>query len=101
MTLGLRKIVLLTLIGFVFLMANIVVVANWVSEFGVSEFAQNIKNNYLTGTAITIIVALLILLVNPKRTSGSKVAGLVRRCPVCDHVLFSRGSYCSGCGSKV
>jgi len=101
MTLGLRKIILLSLIGFVFLMANIVVVANWVSGSGVSEFAQNIKSNYFTGTAITIIAALLILLVSPKDTSGSKVAGLVRRCPVCDHVLLSRGSYCSECGSKI
>ena len=101
MTLGLRKMILLALVGLVFLMANIVLVANWLSEKGVSEFAQNIKVNYLTGTAITIIVVLLILLVSPKRTSGSKAVGLVRRCPVCDHVLLSRGSYCSECGSKV
>ena len=100
MTLGLRKIILLSLIGFVFLTANIVVVANWISESGVSEFAQNIKSNYLTGTAITIIVVLLILLVSPKRASGSKVTDLVRRCPVCDHRLIGKGTYCSQCGSK-
>jgi len=45
MTLGLRKIVLLGLIGCIFLMANVVVVANWLSNSGVSEFAQTVKNN--------------------------------------------------------
>jgi len=101
MTLGLRKIILLTLIGGIFLMANVVMVANWLSNNGVSEFAQTIKNNYLTGTAVTIIVALLILLVSPKKANGSKVMGFVRTCPVCDHRLLGRGSYCSECGSKV
>lgn len=101
MTLGLRKVILLILIGSVFLMANVVVVANWLSDKGVSEFAQTIKSNYLTGTAVTIIVALLILLVNPKRASGSRVAGFIRRCPVCDKALLSHGSYCSECGSKI
>ena len=101
MTLGLRKVILLVLIGSIFLMANVVVVANWLSEKGVSEFAQTIKNNYLTGTAITIIIAMLILLVSPKSASGSKVIGFIRRCPVCDKALLRRGDYCSECGSKV
>lgn len=101
MTLGLRKIILLILIGSVFLMANIVLVANWLSESGVSEFAQTIKSNYLTGTAVTIIIALLILLVGPKTANGSKLVGFIRKCPVCDHRLIGRGSYCSECGSKV
>ncbi len=61
---------------------------NWLSNSGVSEFAQTVKNNYLTGTAVTIIVALLILLVGPKKTSGSKIMSFVRRCPVCDHRLI-------------
>jgi len=100
MTLGLRKIILLGLIGSVFLMANIVVVANWLSDSGVSEFAQAIRNNYLTGTAVTIIIALLILLVGPGK-SGGGITGLIRRCPVCNHRLIGRGSYCSECGSKV
>ena len=45
---------------------------------------------------ITIIIALLILLVNP----GSS-RGLIRRCSVCDHTLFGRGKYCSECGSRT
>ena len=101
MTLGLRKIILLGLIGGIFLMANVVVVANWLSNSGVSEFALTIKNNYLTGTAVTIIVALLILLVGPKNTSNSKIMSFVRRCPVCDHRLIGKANYCSDCGSKI
>ena len=100
MTLGLRKLILLSLIGITFLTANVVVVANWLSDKGVSQFAQTIKDNYLTGTAVTIIIALLILLVSPGK-SGSGIAGFIRRCPVCDHRLISRGGYCSECGSKV
>jgi len=101
MTLNLRKLILLILIGSIFLMANVVVVANWLAEKRVPELAQTVRENYLTGTAITIIVALLILLVSPKKAGGNKAVGLVRRCPVCDHVLLSRGSYCSECGSKI
>ena len=52
---------------------------------------------YLTGTAVTIIAVLLLLLVSPR----AKAAGWVRRCPVCDKVLVSRGAYCHECGSKV
>jgi hypothetical protein len=51
----------------------------------------------LTGTAITIIAVLLILSVSPRAKTG----GLVRRCPVCDHVLLTKGVYCSECGSKA
>ncbi len=101
MTLGLRKIILLGLIGCIFLMANVVVVANWLADSGVSQFAQTIKNNYLTGTAVTIIVALLILLVGPKKTSNSKIMSFVRRCPVCDHRLIGSHNYCGDCGRKV
>jgi len=101
MTLGLRKIILLGLIGCIFLMANVVVVANWLANSGVSQFAQTIKNNYLTGTAVTIIVALLILLVAPNKTGGRKIMSFVRRCPVCDHRLIGSANYCSDCGSKV
>ncbi len=100
MTLGLRKLILLSLVGIIFLTANVAIVANWLSDKGVCQFAQTIRENYLTGTAMTIIIALLILLVGPGR-SGSGAAGFLRRCPVCDHRLIGKGSYCPECGSKV
>lgn len=97
MTLGTRKIIILSLLGFVFLVSNILIVADWLSEKGVIDWAVNFRAEYLTGTAITIIVVLLILIVG-SRTTGPRLAG---RCPVCDHVLIDRKNYCSECGSRI
>ena len=90
-----RKAIVLGLIGSILLLGDIVLVASWLAEQGVVDWARDIRAEDLTGTAVTIIVVLLILLVSPK------AGALVRRCPVCDHVLLSRGRYCGECGSKV
>ena len=95
MSLTIRKAIVLGLIGSILLLGNIVLVANWLAEHGVVDWARGIRSEYLTGTAVTIIVVLLILLVSPR------AGALVRRCPVCDHVLLSRGRYCGECGSKA
>jgi len=97
MTLGIRKLVVLVLAAAIFLLANLWLIAAWLAEQGVVDWARHVRKEYLTGTAITIIIVLLILLAAP-RTRG---AGLLRRCPVCEHVLLGRGKYCSDCGSKV
>ena len=97
MSLTIRKVILLALIGSILLLGNILFVASWLAEKGVVDWARTIRSEYLTGTAITIIAVLLILLVSPNAGAG----GLVRRCPVCDHVLVGRGGYCSECGSRV
>jgi rRNA maturation endonuclease Nob1 len=54
----------------------------------------------LTGTAIAVILTLLILLVNP-RNAGDRVISFTRRCPVCDKRLVGSPNYCGECGSKV
>jgi hypothetical protein len=97
MSLTIRKVMVLGLIGAILLLGNILFVANWLAERGLVEWARNIRSEYLTGTAVTIIAVLLVLLVSPKAAAR----GLVRRCPVCDHMLVGRGSYCGECGSKV
>ncbi len=97
MSLTIRKIIVLGLVGTVFLVSNIPLMAHWLSEKGVVDWVKNIRTEYLTGTAITIIVVLLILLVSPRGRAGI----LVRRCPVCDKVLVTKGNYCTECGSKV
>jgi hypothetical protein len=99
MSLTIRKIMVLGLIGIIFLAANILVVANWISDTGISEKAGWIRREFLTGTAIAVILVLLILLVNPK-TSGRTIS-FTRRCPVCDKRLIGNVNYCSECGSKV
>ena len=99
MSLTVRKVIVLGLIGMIFLMANILVVANWISDTGLAERAGWIRREFLTGTAIAVILVLLILLVSPK-TSGRAIS-FTRRCPVCDKRLIGNVNYCSECGSKV
>ncbi len=98
MSLTIRKIIVLGLIGIIFLTANILVVANWLAEKGLAEKANWLREEFLTGTAIAVIVAMLVLLVNPK---SSRVVGIVRRCPVCDKRLVGNVNYCNECGSMV
>ena len=97
MTLGIRKLIVLVLVATLFLLANLIFVANWLAEKGVIDWAQGIRKEYLTGTAITIIVVLLILLVRP----AGRLFQSARRCPVCDHGVSSAAKYCSDCGSRI
>lgn len=97
MTFGIRKLIVLVLVTALFLVANLIFVTNWLAEKGVIDWAKYVRKEYLTGTAITIILVLLILLVAP-RGQGRR---LFRRCPVCDHTLLGKVKYCSDCGSKV
>ena len=100
MSLKIRKIIVIGIIGAIFLAGNILLVANWLAEQGIEEKANWIRHEFLTGTAIAVIIALLILLVSPK-SGGSRSFGLTRRCPVCDHRLIGNPNYCADCGSKV
>ncbi len=100
MSLTIRKIIVLGLIGMIFLMANILVVASWLAEKGLAEKANWLREEFLTGTAIAVIIVLLVLLVNPRNTGG-KAIGFIRRCPVCDKRLIGNVNYCGECGSKV
>jgi len=47
MTLTIRKIIVLGLIGAVLLIGNILFVANWLAEKGVVDWAKNIRTEYL------------------------------------------------------
>jgi hypothetical protein len=100
MNLTARKIIVLGLIGIIFLTANILVVANWIAETGIAEKAGWLRREFLTGTAIAVILTLLLLLVSPKNNT-SKAISFTRRCPVCDKRLIGSPNYCGDCGSKV
>lgn len=54
MSLGIRKIIVLSLIGLVFLSDNILVVANWIAESRVEQKANWLREEFLTGTAIAV-----------------------------------------------
>jgi len=56
-----RKIIVLVLAGAIFPVGNILFVANWLSEKSVVDWAKNIRAEYFTGIAITIIAMLPIL----------------------------------------
>ena len=96
MSIGTRKLVVASFIAALLLLANAGTILAWLSEWGVLPLAEHIRSEYLTGTAIAVIVALLILL--PGRAVW---AICIRRCPVCDSLLLRRGKYCAECGSRT
>ena len=96
MSIGSRKLLVAGIIVAVLLLANAGAIVAWLEDVGLIPWVQHLRQEYFTGTAITIIVALLVLL--PSRVVW---AVLVRRCSVCDAVLLRRGSYCGECGSRM
>ena len=97
MSLGIRKWIVILLLLSVFLLANVMVVATWLMDAGICDWARFVRKEFLTGTAIAVIVSLLILLVGPGR---SKI-GFGRSCPVCDKRLFGNPNFCGDCGCKI
>ena len=98
MSLVSRKLIVMSSIAGIFLAGNILVIAQWLSDKGIPETASWIRSEFLTGTAVAVILTLLILIVGPGQSSR---AVTFRRCPVCDNRLVGRSNYCSECGSKV
>jgi len=96
MTLSARKLVVVGLIAAILLLANAGEIAGWLQETGLIPWAQYLRKEYVTGTAITVIVVLLVLL--PSRAVW---AICVRSCPVCDCLLLRRGKYCCECGCRT
>lgn len=96
-SLGIRKLVVLAIIAAVFLLGNVWIVVNWLNDHGVIEWAGWFRHEFLTGTAVTIIAVLMLLVVRPKTLA----AKFVRKCPVCDHTVLGNKNYCSDCGSKL
>ena len=95
MTLGIRKLIVVGLVLAVVGVANIMVIAAWLQEAGLLDLARYIRREFLTGTAITILLALLILLTPAAGHSAAPAA----RCDVCGH-RGGLGRYCSACGSR-
>ena len=95
MALGIRKLMVIGLVALIVAAANIMVIAAWLQQVGLIDWARWLQREFLTGTAITILIALLILLT----PAGAGARGwLGRRCEVCGH--HGGGRYCSECGSR-
>lgn len=90
-----RKLVVAGVIVAVLSLANALPIATWLDDSRVIGWARYIREEYATGTAITVIAVLLFLIGSPVRKA------LIRRCSVCDHFLFRPGKYCRACGSRV
>ena len=97
MSLRIRKIIVIGIIGAIFLAGNVLLIANWLAKKGIPDKANWLRENFITGTAITVIIALLILLVSPAKNRSS----FGRSCPVCDKRMLGNPNYCGECGSKV
>ncbi len=100
MVLRTRKLVVVGAIAAVFFLANALVIVTWLNDAGVFGWARSIRSEFVTGTAITVIAALVILL------PAAGVRAHARRdpherCPVCDGALRPGGKYCPACGSRV
>ncbi len=95
MTLTTRKYLIIGFAAAILLLAGAFTVVSWLDDLGLIGWGQALRDEYLTGTAITIIVVLLVLVGAP--------AGrwMVRRCPVCEHVLMRPARYCPTCGSRI
>ncbi|MCY2953122.1 MAG: hypothetical protein NTU53_14255 [Planctomycetota bacterium] len=94
MSLGKRKIMVAIWITVVLVIANVWGIASWLDKAGVVDFARYMRREYLTGTAITISVVLLLLLLPP-------AGQLINRCRMCQRMLFGPAKYCGRCGCRV
>ena len=100
MTLRTRKIIVAAAVAAILTLANSLVLARWLDDIGLIPWAQGLRDDYITGTAVTIIVVLLVLIV-PQSRSLIGARGTQSRCRVCDSVLNRPGRYCPTCGSRT
>jgi len=96
---GHKKIVVLATLVVVVLLANAHTIACWFDRQGLIAWAQDIRSEYLTGTAITVILVMFYLL--DGKEAIRRCTDSLRRCPVCDHTIPQSGRYCAACGSRV
>ncbi len=98
MSLAVRKFVIVVFAITIILLANAWAIASWLDNIGLIAWASNIRAEFLTGTAIAVILAFLVLLSSSSRRGILSLA--IRRCGVCDHLMLRRGRYCPMCGSR-
>ena len=95
-----RKLIVIMIVAGVLAIAGLPAITTALCRLGVIPVAQSIRAEFFTGTALAVIVALLVLLPSWSRLPWRfRVA--VRQCPVCEHPLGRPGRYCPTCGSRV
>lgn len=100
MTIKMRRLIVVVPVAAILLLANFLALGEWLDLARVIGWTRSVRADYVTGTAITVIAALLILL-PPAAPRGVPWPEGVRCCPVCDERLRPEGRYCPACGSRV
>ena len=93
-----RKLIVSAPVIGIVLVAGLPVISDCLCRIGVIPLARAIRAEYLTGTALTVIVALLILL--PSRWCV-RIVPRGYECPVCEASVRPGARYCPACGSRV
>lgn len=101
MTITVRRLIVVVPIAAVLLLANFLVLAEWLDGIGVIGWARSLHAEYVTGTAITIVAALLVLVPAPTFVGARRVWNSSRRCRVCNERIRPEARYCAACGSRV
>jgi len=100
MTLRNRKALVAGSVVSLLVLAGLQQLVDWLVQAGVIGWAQGVRRECLTGTALTVIVVLLVLIVPQSRVLIIG-RGAQSRCRVCDGVLDRPGRYCPTCGSRI
>lgn len=80
MSLGIRKLLVVGLVLAIVGIANVMIIAAWLQDTGLIDLARHVRREFLTGTAITILVALLILLAAPASGESRGCSGVAATC---------------------
>lgn len=95
-----RKLVLIATISLILAVAGLPGIAAALTELGLVGLARNLRAEYLTGTAITVIIALLILL--PRHAIVAiRFIATTGTCHVCRRGISRPAKYCPHCGSRT
>ena len=95
MTLTARKWLVGSVVTAILVLAGVYSIVSWLDGLGLVRWAEAVRDEYLPGSTLTIVVALLVLVGAPTGCFA------IRRCRVCQRVALRPGRYCSACGSRT
>lgn len=95
-----RKLIIITTIGAILAIGGLPEISAMLTNFGLVGFARELRTEFLTGTALAIILVLLILV--PPHVFVAVLLQLpTRLCNVCNQRIDRTARYCPHCGSRV
>lgn len=100
MTIKMRRLIVVVPVASVLLLANFLALGEWLESVGVVGWARSINAEYITGTTIAVIAAMVVLV--PSTSQGQRATyPPALSCPVCGEGLRPGGRYCPACGSRA